>query len=221
MRGSSWVFTVVVGVTAGCSGGVSIEGSLPSETQSRASVVEISGGRLVVGGAGDELVVDDAKVLVGEVELEGRTEASEVSFDAMVLEIGLAGEATPVDLDDVPARKYQEIGLELARGGQVDGLDHDFADGDSIVVNGTYAGEAFTFSSGWAPEIEFDISGLRVRDGEDAQITITFDVAAWFVDGDGGVLDPSDPDNADQIESNIASSIDAEIEEEGEDDDDD
>jgi hypothetical protein len=48
-----------------------------------------------------------------------------------------------------------------------------------------------------------------VSDGAEAQVAVSFDVAAWFLGGDGLALDPGDPANRTTIENNILSSISA------------
>lgn len=208
------------GLMAACQGGVSVEGGLPDDTQTRDGMT--LDGALRIDRNGDELVIEQARILLSELEIEGRTESSEVEIGATALELGLDGSSTEIAFEDVMAGTYEEMSLELARGGQISGDVADgFGDQDSIVVDGSYGGTPFTYRSGYAPELEFALDGLRVRDGEVATITVTFDVGGWFVDGSGQILDPSDAGNRDTIEANIRDSVAAQVEEEDDDEEDD
>jgi hypothetical protein len=202
-----------------CQGSVSVEGGLPSDTETREGMA--LDGALRITRGGDQLVIEEARILLSELEIEGRTEASEFSVGPEALDLGLDGRATEIAFAAVSAGTYEEIALELARGGTVSGAAADgFGADDSIVVTGSFGGEAFTYRSGYAPELEFGLDGLRVTDGETAVVTVTFDVASWFLDPDGNLLDPSDPANHDAIEAAIARSVAAHVEDEDEDDDD-
>lgn len=202
---------------AACQGGISVEGTLPKDTADR--VGTSLDGSLRIEDQSGELVIETAKVLLGELEIEGRTEASEFEVGPRVLELGLAGDPTSIAFSDVAAGTYEEFGFEMARGGTVAGdVDEEFGDGESIIVDGTYGGQPFSYRSGFAAELEFDLDGMRVKDGAVATITVTFDVASWFVDADGSLLDPSDSGNRSQIEGNIEASVAAHVEDEDDDD---
>lgn len=207
-------------LVAACQGGVSVEGGLPDDTHTREGMT--LDGVLRIDRDGDELVIEQARILLSELEIEGRTESSEVEIGAQALELGLDGSATEIAFEDVSAGTYQEMSLEIARGAQISGdASEGFGDKDSIVVDGTYGGEAFTYRSGYAPELEFDLDGLRVSDGEVATVTVTFDVGSWFMNADGQLLDPADPANHDAIEANIRASVAAHVEDEDDEDEDD
>jgi hypothetical protein len=167
------------------------------------------------------LVVDRARMMLGEIEIEGRTEASEFEAGPEVLELGLDGEATSVAISEVPAGKYQELGFEMLHGAHDDVADSDDFGGESpasIIVDGALDGDSFSFRSEYAAELEFDLGNLRVRDGETATVTVTFDVAAWFFDPDGNIVDPSAPGSQNVIDGNIRDSVAAYAEEEDDDD---
>jgi hypothetical protein len=75
-----------------------------------------------------------------------------------------------------------------------------------VVVNGTYRGAPFTFSSSLDEEQERE-GTFTLGDGND-NITLDIDPSRWFVGAGGTTLDPSSTANRSQIESNIKASID-------------
>jgi hypothetical protein len=167
-------------------------------------------------GAGS-LIVERVRIAVSEVELEGEEEdGEEFEMGERVVEVALDGAPTEVVAQAVPEGSYQELGMELMVGG-FDELGGD--EPASILVEGTYDGAPFTYRSTVAPELEFNLGkAAEVRQGGEARIAVTFDVAAWFLSGDTA-LNPTDPVNRQTIESNILSSMAAHAEVELGDDD--
>lgn len=168
---------------------------------------------------GDTLVIERVRIAVSEVELEGKDEGdAEFEMGARIVGVALDGSPTEVAVESVPEGSYETLGLELTRN------SGDFGTpAASILVEGSWEGSAFEYRSDVAPELEFHLDAPAVvKDGGDARISITFDVAAWFLDASGAALDPTDAANRDTIESSIRSSMAAHAEvEDGEDDDDD
>lgn len=158
----------------------------------------------VVSGGG--LVIESVRIAVSEVELEGEEEGDEeFEMGERVVSVALDGAPTEIVADRVSAGTYQELGLEL----MVGGFD-EFAGAEpaSILVQGSFDGAAFTYRSTVAPELEFNLaSPAEVREGGEARIAVTFDVAAWFLAGDGSALDPRDSANRDWIEGSILASM--------------
>ena len=143
-----------------------------------------------------QLLIDDARVRVTEIEFEGgEDEEREAEFGAAEIPLALDGGPTTVAADSVEAGSYHTLGLELRSG-------------NSIVINGSYDGQPFSFVSGLAPELEFPLRPEVVvpADGE-ATVGVTFDIAAWFALSDGTLLNPGDPANVSTIESNIMASM--------------
>jgi len=78
----------------------------------------------------------------------------------------------------------------------------------SIVIDGTFNGYPFTFSSSLDEDQERE-GAFTIAPGGTANITLSFDTSRWFSDGQGGALDPSNASNRSQIENNIKASIEA------------
>jgi len=225
MRHRYFIALPAIALLAACQGNINVEGALPDTMAEGRDASIVIGDQLTIETDEATLVVDRARMMLGEIEIEGRTETSEFEAGPDVLELGLDGEPTSVAISEVPAGKYQELGFEMRRGAHDDVAESaDFGGDDpaSIIVDGAFEGESFSFRSEYAAELEFDLGNLRVRDGETATVTVTFDVAAWFFGPDGEIVDPSDPANQKLIDGNIRDSVAAYAEEEeGEEDDDD
>ena len=163
-----------------------------------------------------ELAIERARIAVSEIELEGgKEDEREAEMGDAIIEVVLSGEPTNVAVDAVEAGSYHTIGIEL----KVDSFDGNKA---SIVVEGTYRGSEFVFRSSIKPEVEFRLTPeVDVPAKGSATAGMSFDVGAWFKDGVGNVLDPTDANNQKTIEESIMRSmaVNAEIEDEDEDDD--
>ena len=192
----------------GCgeSGTLRVDGRV---AQTSAAATSSDGTVLEVGDG--TLAIEAARISVSEIEFEGgEDDEREAELGSATIDLALDGGPTTIAADSVEAGSYHTVGLEL-RGG-----------GHSIVVEGTYDDSAFTFTSGLSPELEFPLDpNVDVPPDGEATVSVTFDLAAWFTDADGDVIDPSDDANQSSIERRILSSMAAHAEIEEEDDDDD
>ena len=143
------------------------------------------------------LVIERASVAVSEIEFEGGEEESdelEASVGGGTIDLALDGSKTKVTADSVESGTYHTLGMELRSGG--------------VVVEGTYADNAFTYRSDVSPELEFRLDPpVEVPAGGDAAVGVEFDVASWFTAPDGSALDPSDEANRGAIEASIRASM--------------
>jgi hypothetical protein len=166
--------------------------------QSNAALTGPEGATLVLDNG--RLVVSRARIAVSEIEFEGgEDEEREAELGAAVIDLDLDGSLTRVTANSVEAGSYHTLGLELAAGG---GL------GGSLLVEGTYDGNAFGFRSGLSPELEFALRPeVNVPANGEAAVGVLFDVAAWFTAADGAVLNPTDAANQGPIENKIMASM--------------
>lgn len=157
--------------------------------------------------SGGALVIERVRIAVGEVELDGEEDDDDdddQDLPGRIVEVALDGRSTDVEAKSVQEGTYDELELELLAGAFPE------FEGDppaSILVDGTFEGAAFTYRSKVMPELDFTIApAIEVREGADARVAVTFDVAAWFV-GDSGALDPRAPENEELIEQAILRSM--------------
>lgn len=78
----------------------------------------------------------------------------------------------------------------------------------SVVIDGTFNGSAFSFSSSLDEDQERE-GAFTIDAAGTTNLTLSFDTSRWFSDGQGGALDPSNASNQSQIESNIKASLEA------------
>jgi hypothetical protein len=150
------------------------------------------------------LIISRARVAVSEIELEGGSDDErEAEMGAAIIDLNLDGAPTSVAVADVEAGTYHTLGLEL--------VSRDISGQTaSIFIEGTVDGAAFTFSSTWAPEAEFPLEPeVDVPANGEATAGVVFDVASWFSNADGSVIDPNEAGAREQIESRIIGSISA------------
>jgi hypothetical protein len=63
--------------------------------------------------------------------------------------------------------------------------------GKSVRVEGTFKGTPFVFTSAVNAELEMEFNPPLVIDATTMNATVTLDVAKWFLDGSGTVIDPN------------------------------
>ena len=79
----------------------------------------------------------------------------------------------------------------------------------TIRVTGTYKGAAFTFLSRAQSEVEFEFEpSLTVESGVNDNVSVVLDLAGWFKDSSGAVLNPTVA-NQTRIDQNIIASFSA------------
>ena len=147
------------------------------------------------GGLGDDDDADEVKVGPFLVDLTGDKLATGISqvFDS-----------------DVPAGTYREIKVVIAPVAVKDaGSSAGIADmnGESIIVDGTVDGTAFSFQSTIHVKQKQESTIVVASDGSTSNVTLTVDPKTWFVASDGSRLDPGAAASKSQIEDNIRRSV--------------
>jgi len=83
---------------------------------------------------------------------------------------------------------------------------------DSVKVTGTYTdasnqGHAFTFRADIDAHVEASFQSPVTVGAGTSNVTVDVDIASWFKDANGAVLDPTNPANAAVITANIRHSV--------------
>ncbi|HRI65727.1 MAG TPA: hypothetical protein PK156_15875 [Polyangium sp.] len=116
------------------------------------------------------------------------------------------------DLGELPSGTYRGAEIEIAPidEGQ-EASDEVFADfqktGASLLVEGTYLGNPFTFSGRWLAEQGTD-GEVEIAEGKPLSLAMTVDTSTWFKDTNSAVLDPSDAAQHDALSLAICHSLD-------------
>lgn len=84
----------------------------------------------------------------------------------------------------------------------------------SIRVQGSFDGTPFTFTTDLMDKQEYQlVPAVEVIDGASTNVTLYLDIASWFGDGAGGLVDPTSANkggaNENMVKDNIRDSIDA------------
>ncbi len=167
-------------------------------------------------GASATLVAADQSSGGDPAGSTGETESDEVRVGPCLIDLtgdkltSGSNALVPVCSADVPAGTYEELEVAIgpvaaADAGGVAGLAD--MNGNSVIVEGTFNGTAFSFQSALEMTQKSE-TPLTVGGSSGNNVTITLDPTGWFK-GSAGVLDPTATGNQQSIEANIAASIQA------------
>jgi hypothetical protein len=130
----------------------------------------------------------------GNDNSEAGTECEDVERNPVVIDVPLnAGLVTALNVP-LAAGTYSklEAKLEPARD---DATAFNTANpnlvGQSVRVEGTYKGTPFVFTSSVRTGLEMSFNPALVIDATTLNATVSIDVANWFLDGSGAVIDPN------------------------------
>jgi hypothetical protein len=179
----------------------------------------------------NKLVITQAEVVLREIELErietddcdsaGPGSCEEFETGPMLLDVPLNGETEVVVTIPVEPGAYDELEFEFHRVSSDDPQDAAFREAHpdlvetSIRVRGTFNGAPFTYQTDLDVEQEFDLAPPLViaEDVASTNVTVRLDLAAWFRDGAGMLLDPQTGNqgevNEGLIKENIKQSVEA------------
>jgi Domain of unknown function (DUF4382) len=162
--------------------------------------------------AGHSLVAEHGSADGGGND-DGDDDADEVKVGPFLIDLTgdkLTAGISQVFDADVPAGTYREIKVVIAPVAAADaGSNTGLADmnGQSIIVDGTVDGTAFSFQSTIHVAQKQESSIVVASDGSSSNVTLTIDPKTWFVASDGTRLDPSAAASKSQIEDDIRRSV--------------
>ena len=188
-------------------------------------------GDIVVGTGANSLTISKVQIVLADIELSpgGSCSTTDENDDCEELEAAPALVDLPVDgstlviLDGaVPPGTYSAFDAKLdavsandeEQGASAFLTAHpDFA-GISVQVTGVFTDannqtHSFTFTSEADAEIEAAFQTPVTVGAGTSNLTINVDVASWFKDASGGVIDPTNTANTAAIEENIRRSFNA------------
>lgn len=176
----------------------------------------------------NHVTLTSVKMLVEELELESvEDDSTDFEIENQVVELPLDGSSYQLSAENIASGMYDEFEMEVEGIDDDDNVnDPDFTEGSdetSIVIKGTYNSQDFTFKSEEDFEFEFEFNPpIQIDENtKSVDINLMINIDTWFVDGSGNELDPTDPNNREQIEENIKNSFEADKDEDDEEDDDD
>ena len=229
--GPSWLVPVALLLVA-CNGTEPRSQALSlSFTTKSASLGAASGASadLQIGTGANSLTLSQAQIVLAEIELSpgGSCSTTDEADDCDELEAAPALVDLPVDgttkviLDGaVPPGTYSALDAKLDAvtpdedepGGSAFLQAHPDFQGISVKVTGVFTDASnqshpFTFTVEADAEIEAAFNPPVTVGTGTSNLTIDVDLASWFKDATGAVIDPTNPANAEAIERNIRQSF--------------
>ncbi|MDX1587148.1 MAG: hypothetical protein R3222_10395 [Balneolaceae bacterium] len=179
------------------------------------------------------VTITSAKLLVRKIEFSNDLEDDGLADDSLefetgpfVVQLNLDGSLNTVAVNNVPAGQYDEIEFDVHKPEDTETPpDPDFKIGTSgderfsVIIQGTYNGENFTYrsSENMDQEIEFSTPLNITEDTDRINVTLTVDLSEWFTDENGNPLDPTLVDNENAIDDSIERSFEDAFEDDDED----
>ena len=218
----SGIFILLAGLLMGCNDGPAqpTAGSLSLSLRFNANVANAGLAKSAgVAAAVDSISLTRVRVVLSKIELEAFDDSMEFRSAPMILELNLNGTMQTIAVAGVPFGTYSEVEFKIHR---VDSSDLALLPGAqdflqlpraSVIVAGlVYQNgntQSFTYRSGLNVQQEYDLTPpLVVSDANPtANLTINVEAAQWFKNGAGFLLDPTDPNNQNQIANNIKASF--------------
>jgi len=179
-----------------------------------------------IGSGANSLTINQAQVVLARIELStaGSCATTGEEDDCAELRLGPTVVDLPVDattqvmLEDVaiPAGTYSGVQAKLDAvtpdddepGASAFLAAHPDFQGISVKVTGVFTDassttHAFTFTSTVDAEMAMRFEPPVTLASDTKNFTIAVDIASWFKDASGAVIDPTDPANAEAIARNI------------------
>lgn len=171
---------------------------------------------------GNTLVVTKAQLVLSRIELAGSAATcggtddsgcDEMELAPMLVDLPLAGGVASSISAPVPAGSYAELEakIDAVRDGEEGAAAflaaHPDLRGVSVRVEGTYNGQPFVYTGSGEASLELAFSPPVSVGASGMNLTVHVDVAGWFKDGSGNVIDPATANaggaNASVVENNI------------------
>lgn len=164
---------------------------------------DASGSITATDSEGNELTVDLALLLVEGIRLRPRGVAAcgdgescervdgslllRVPLDGSVRSRGPVGQMSATVYDEIRFRLRPATPSDTAVVDSFPGLE-----GSSVLVEGTYNGESFTYTAGASTRAEIAISPAMDLSASPsaANVTLAAPVSSWFLGDDGALIDP-------------------------------
>jgi hypothetical protein len=164
---------------------------------------------VTVTGGGNTLIITRVQMVFKEIELK-RSDADacpdDVSGDSdpceelvlgpVLVDLPLTTGVVTAASISMPTGTYRELELKLHKPGN-DARDQAFRSANptfadtTIRVQGTYNGRAFVFTSRVDEEMELDFNPPLTIGESGGNVTVQIDVASWFRNLSGAVIDPA------------------------------
>lgn len=159
--------------------------------------------------------ITEAKALITEVELE--TEPSGTShyirIEPFVINFNTGGAVVTVTSGNLPSGTFNKIKFKIHKPEDTEPIpDPEFREGTSgnqrysFIIKGTYNGSNFVYKSRKSMNMVINLAAPITTGNGSRNITILVNPVLWF-NSNGGILDPGNANNADEIDDNLKNSF--------------
>jgi hypothetical protein len=209
--------------------GLTMSFSAHQSAVAQASATQAGGAALAdisITDGSNTLVVTRARLVLDEIELEefsGRDcdnsgpgsdpNCPEIEIGPFLVDLPLTGGVRSAITAQIPAGSYHEIEFDIepvddsnASASAFFAANPDIPRNRSIIVEGTFNGQAFVFMSSSRFELELEFEPNLVVGPGGTNVTVDVDVSSWFRAGTS-LLSPLDPTVAASIEARILASF--------------
>jgi hypothetical protein len=173
----------------------------------------------------DVLVMDQVEIVFRRIELtsiesgscdsvSGSGSCLEFRTDPMVVDVPLGGGPLVSVSADIPAGTYRRIEFSIHKLDDDDPRHADLAAqrpdllDRSVLVRGSFNGTPFTYESDLNEDQRVEVSPPLVVTGDTpANLTVRIDIAKWFVDESGSLVDPASADKGGSHENLVRDNI--------------
>lgn len=171
------------------------------------------------GKTAGPVTVEEAKLLIRAVKfhpVDEDEEEQEFVTGPFAVTLDLDGTPNPVAVQSVPPDTYKRVTFDIHKPEDDETPpDPEFKDGTSgqerysVIVRGTVEGEPFELKVRESIKQRVALVPPLVIDGTTSEVTVTLqaDIAQWFVDDEGRLLDPRIEDDADEVADQIKESF--------------
>lgn len=165
--------------------------------------------------SGDNIIIDDAKALINEVELETEPSGTEqeVHLAPFVIHFNINGGISSFTAASLPAGTYNKIKFKLHKPEDNETPpDPEFKEGNSgnqrysFIIKGRINGVSFVYKSSKSASLVINLNKSINLQNSGINITMLFNKLSWFQNGNI-VLDPRDHGNDDLIDDHIKNSF--------------
>ncbi|RPI13780.1 MAG: hypothetical protein EHM58_17820 [Ignavibacteriae bacterium] len=200
---------------AGGCGDTSIINTDPSVTNDKNVSISVKSENGALDNPSANIVIDEAKALITEVEfeLEGSGIEQEVHAGPFVINFNVAGGIQLAALGKVPAGVYNKVKFQIHKPEDSESIpDPEFREGTSgnqrysFIIKGKYNGNSFIYKSKKSVNLVINFSTPVNFQETTRNLTIIFDFNTWFKNGTVE-LDPRNPENEDEIDDNLKNSF--------------
>ncbi|HKI45803.1 MAG TPA: hypothetical protein VKA08_10780 [Balneolales bacterium] len=166
------------------------------------------------------LKLTSVSMFVKKLRLKSITEDSlDFQQQNLVVDLPLGKDSVQISTKAVPQGSYDGLSLHVGKPAYADSSKYpDFVAGPSehqrysMIISGTYKGKSFTYKVHHEFEFELKLNPpLVISDSTvSVDVNLLVDTSKWFVNKEtGATLDPTNPDDLEQIVENIDSSFEA------------